>query len=272
MLILPRLTDEFEIREEMKRCNSFSPTPPSFSWAPWIGLNNGHAWDTKAGGVRALVPGTQTPSIQSTFHHSNKRCRAKKPWHPLSLTKAVSSNIWGYWHWKEPLSLLWDCQLWDVSAGGGSCQPNQAAQLLSWGPAFWPSPGPRSLDTQGTPTRPRPFFGHRWEWEAEHIAEISGDPSPFALGRWLETVTRAKLVFPDRHQMVLTHDVASAVWSVCVCVCWWVAGWLLCVMDMLLKSYNMGRPSVCHYSRPVLSLGGSLAYAKQPRQHRLLSF
>lgn len=26
MLILPRLTDEFEIRGEMKRCNSFSPT------------------------------------------------------------------------------------------------------------------------------------------------------------------------------------------------------------------------------------------------------
>lgn len=26
MLILPRLTDEFEIRGEMKRCYSFSPT------------------------------------------------------------------------------------------------------------------------------------------------------------------------------------------------------------------------------------------------------
>lgn len=31
MLILPRLTDEFEIRGEMKRCNSFSPTYPTSS-------------------------------------------------------------------------------------------------------------------------------------------------------------------------------------------------------------------------------------------------
>lgn len=80
MLILPRMTDELEIRAEMKRCNSFSPThTPSSSSEPWIGLDNGHAWDTKTGGVQALVPGTQTPFIQSTFHHGNKRCRAKMP-------------------------------------------------------------------------------------------------------------------------------------------------------------------------------------------------
>lgn len=52
------------------------------------------------------------------------------------------------------------------------------------------------------------------------------------------------------------------------CVC----GWVLCVMDMLLKSYNMGRPSVCHYGQPVLSLGGSLAYAKQPWQRRFSKY
>lgn len=32
--------------------------------------------------------------------------------------------------------MLRDCQLWDVSAGGGSCQPNQAVELLSWGLAL----------------------------------------------------------------------------------------------------------------------------------------
>lgn len=80
---------------------------------------------------------------------------------------------------KEPPSLLWDCQLWDVSAGGGSCQPNQAAELLSWGPAFLRHlvRGPSTL------APPSPLLGHRWEWEAEHIVEISGDPSPCAGGR-----------------------------------------------------------------------------------------
>lgn len=189
---------------------------------------------------------------------------------PSPTTKAVSSNIWGYWHWKEPPSVLRDCQLWDVPAGGGSCQPNQAVELLSWGLPLLRHLVHGPLTWRALPhPPPHPSFGHRWEWEAEHIVEISGEPSPFALGRWLETVTRAKLVFPDRHQMVVTHDVASAVWAVCVRVCVCVGGWMLCVMDMLLKSYNMGRPSVCHYGQPVLSLWGSLAYAKQQWQHWL---
>lgn len=60
-------------------------------------------------------------------------------------------------------------------------KPSRGASVV--GTSVSPSPGPRSLDTEGTPTRPHPLFGHRWEWEAEHIVEISGDPSPFALGR-----------------------------------------------------------------------------------------
>lgn len=162
---------------------------------------------------------------------------------------------------KEPLSLLGDCQLWDVSVGGGSCQPNQAAELLSWGLAWQRHlvPGPLTQRPRVLPQGP-PLFGHRWEWEAEHIVEISGDLLPFAQGRWLETLTCAKLVFPDWHQMVLTHGEASAVWSVCVCG----GGW--CVMDMLLKSCNMGRSSVCHYGQPLLSLWCSLADANQQLQ------
>ena len=42
------------------------------------------------------------------------------------------------------------------------------------------------------------------------------------------TLTCAKLVFPDRHQMVLTHGTASAVWSVSV----WVG-----VMSVLCNGY-----------------------------------
>lgn len=167
---------------------------------------------------------------------------------PSLATKAVSSNIWGYWHWKELLSVLGDCQLWDVSVGGGSCQPNQAVELLLWGPGLQRHlvPGPLTLGPWVLPQGP-PLFGHRWEWEAEHIVEISGDPSLFTLGGWLETVTCAKLVFPDWHQMVLTHGVASAVWSVHMRVAGWMGGWVLCVMDMLLKSHNMGKSSVCYY-------------------------
>ncbi|KAI4804038.1 hypothetical protein KUCAC02_025683 [Chaenocephalus aceratus] len=107
----------------------------------------------KAGGVRALVPETQTPSIQSTFHHGNKRCRAKRP-DTLSRHKGV---------------------------GGGSCQPNQAAELLSWGPALQRHlvPGPLTQRPRVLPHGP-PSLGHRWEWEAEHIVEISGDRPPFA--------------------------------------------------------------------------------------------
>lgn len=56
------------------------------------------------------------------------------------------------------------------------------------------SPGPCSLDTE-TPVLPQTpllYWGHRWEWEAEHIEEISGDRPPFARGRQLETLTCAK--------------------------------------------------------------------------------
>lgn len=265
MLILPRLTDEFEIRGEMKRCNSFSPTPPSPPESPWIGWNNGHAWDTKAGVSKLSCLGHRPPPFNLHFIMVTSAV-GPKALTPSLTTKAVSSNIWGYWHWKEPLSELWDCQLWDVSAGGGSCQPNQAAELLSWGLALLRHlvHGP---STQRALPHPPPLFGHRWEWEAEHIVEISGDPSLFALFWWLETVTLAKLVFPDWHQMVLTYNVASAVWGMCV----YVGGWVLCVMDMLLQSYKMGRPYVSHYGQPVLSLGGSLAYAKQ-QQHRISQF
>ncbi|KAI9537503.1 hypothetical protein NQZ68_023748 [Dissostichus eleginoides] len=71
--------------------------------------------------------------------------------------------------------------LWDVSVGGGSCQPNQAAELLSWGPALQRHlvPGPLTQRPQVLPHGP-PSLGHRWEWEAEHIVEISGDRPPFA--------------------------------------------------------------------------------------------
>lgn len=103
---------------------------------------------------------------------------------PSLTTKAVSCNIWGYWHSKELLSVLGDCQLWDVSAGGGSCQPNQAVELLLWGLALQHHlvPGPLTQRPQSSHKAP-PLFGHRWEWEAEHIVEISGDWPPFALGR-----------------------------------------------------------------------------------------
>lgn len=151
-----------------------------------MGSNNGHAWDTKAGGVQALVPETQTPPFNLHFIMVTSAV-GPKGLTPSLATKAVSSNIWGYWHWKEPLSVLGDCQLWDVSVGGGSCQPNQAAELLSLGLGVAASPGPRSLDrvTPGpSPTLlPSPLLGHRWEWEAEHIVEIRGDRPCFALGR-----------------------------------------------------------------------------------------
>lgn len=32
-----------------------------------------------------------------------------------------------------------------------------------------------------------------------------------------------------------------------MCVAGWMGGLVLCVMDMLLKSYNMGKSSVCYY-------------------------
>lgn len=103
---------------------------------------------------------------------------------PSLTTKAVSCNIWDYWHSKELLSVLGDCQLWDVSAGGRQlpAKPSGGASVVGTGVAA--SPGPWSPDTE-TPVLPRgpPLFGHRWEWEAEHIVEISGDWPPFALGR-----------------------------------------------------------------------------------------
>lgn len=174
MLILPWLTDEVEIRGEIKRCNSSVPLQPPSPWELWIELDNSHARDTKTGGGQALVPGTQAPSIQSTFHHGNKRCWAKRP-DTSPATKAVSSNLWGYWHCKEPLSVLWDCQLWDVPVGGGSCQPSPGRGLLWWGQALRHHlvPGPLTLGSWVLPLGP-PLFGHRWEWEAEHIVGISG--------------------------------------------------------------------------------------------------
>lgn len=79
--------------------------------------------------------------------------------------------------------MLGDCQLWDVPVGGGSCQPGPAVGLLSWGLALWRHlvPGPLTLGPWVLPQGP-PLFGHRWEWEAEHIAGISEDLPPIALG------------------------------------------------------------------------------------------
>lgn len=190
MLILPRLTDELEIRGEMKRCNTHSHPPPSDRPPPL--LPESPEW------VRTIaMRGTQRPG------ESKLSCLGHRPplfnlhfimvtsavgpkgLTPSFTTKAVSSNIWGYWHCKEPLSVLGDCQLWDVSVGGGSCQPNQAVELLSWGLALQRHlvPGPLTQRPPGPPTRPPPLLGHRWEWEAEHIVEISGDRPPFGLGR-----------------------------------------------------------------------------------------
>lgn len=79
---------------------------------------------------------------------------------------------------------------WGLSAvgclSGGRqlpAKPSDRASVVGAGVAA--SPGSWSLDTEtpGPPTRPPLLLGHRWEWEAEHIVEISGDRPPFALGR-----------------------------------------------------------------------------------------
>lgn len=55
-------------------------------------MNNSHAWDTKAWGVQALVPRTQTPLFNLHFIMVTSAV-GPKALTPSLTTKAVSSNI-----------------------------------------------------------------------------------------------------------------------------------------------------------------------------------
>lgn len=135
--------------------------PTSFSWELWIGLSNDHVWDTKAGVSKLSCLGHRPPPFNLHFIMVTSAVRPKALT-PSLATKAVSSNIWGYWHWKEPPSVLRNCQLWDVPVGGGSCQPDQAVELLSWGLALLRHlvPGPFTENLcKDPPTQPPLYSG-----------------------------------------------------------------------------------------------------------------
>lgn len=144
---------------------------------------------------------------------------------------------------------------WGLSAvgclSGGRqlpAKPSSGASVVG-GTGASASPGPLTPGPWVLPLGPSLSLGTGGNGKQNTLWRLVGIHFFFALGRWLETVTCAKLVFPDWHQMVWTHGVASAVWSVHVCVLLSgrVGGWVLCVMDMLLKSCNMGNSSVCYY-------------------------
>lgn len=127
MLILPQLTDELEIRGEMKRCNSFSPTS---LFVPLLRALNGlEQWPCvghKGRGSSRPCLGHRPPPFNLHFIMVTSAV-GPKGLTPLLTTKAVSSNIWGYWHCKEPLSVVGI-----VSCGTSQWGEAAASQTMQW--------------------------------------------------------------------------------------------------------------------------------------------